>query len=307
MTIRLNWPSQAEKNLTSIEIYRKVGWNATLDVNNPGTPYATLAGTATEFIDAVENLTNNTIYKYWIGAVKGTERLIGAPVMQGFFLDTGPGPQTIKRGDWAAGYFGTVAKADFFDTPELKLILPAAQGAMFVYDPVAWHKFVFRGKIFYIPTSSHNRGTTFNTIYARGMAYGTDDTGRVIPSGQNAAVQDCKVSKAGRTYRIRLPRTIDDADSTSSQTHQNGEWMNTMARLYGGSLAFSNAGQGAFDTLATLSSGTSSNEEGAAMLTPLYTNATGYFAYPYNPMIVTTYNGLTTAVTVYFVFELVLP
>lgn len=41
--------------------------------------------------------------------------------MQGFYLDTGPGPQTLKIGDWKAGYFGTVKKEEFFSTPELRV------------------------------------------------------------------------------------------------------------------------------------------------------------------------------------------
>lgn len=70
MTIRLSWPSQASKGLTAIEIYRKEGWNATIDVYNPGTPHATLSGNAVEFVDNIDTLTKNTTYRYWVAAVK---------------------------------------------------------------------------------------------------------------------------------------------------------------------------------------------------------------------------------------------
>ncbi|HCJ9458870.1 TPA: hypothetical protein NV912_004710, partial [Escherichia coli] len=131
MTIRLSWPSQASKGLTAIEIYRKEGWNATIDVYNPGTPHATLSGNAVEFVDNIDTLTKNTTYRYWVAAVKDSERLIGNPITQGFYPDTGPGPQTILRGDWASGYFGTVPNTEFFNTAELKLMLTAQQGNMF--------------------------------------------------------------------------------------------------------------------------------------------------------------------------------
>lgn len=308
MTIRLHWPSQDSKGLTSIEIYRKVGWDATLDTNNPGTPVATLAGDATEYIEKVADLTPKTIYKYWIAAVKGTERLIGAPVMQGFYLDTGPGPQTLKMGDWKAGYFGTVKKEEFFSTPELKLLLPAGRNKFFMNDPAFWHKFVFKGRIIFIPGYQHGSGYAFSDIYTQGMAYGVDGNGTVVPSGQNATKQNATISKDGRTYRIRLPYYVDyDDTEVGSMKYGNGEWMNTYARLFRAAPS-DNAlgGRGCFANISPYGTSSATNSTGTALLVPLYTVNYAFYAYgnaPWNA----TWDTQTKPFTYFFVFELILP
>lgn len=307
MTIRLHWPSQASKGLTAIEIYRKVGWDATLDANNPGTPVATLAGTATEYVENVANLTPKTIYKYWIAAVKGTERLIGGPVTQAFYLDTGPGPQTILRGDWKSGYFGTVTKQDFFSTPELKMLLPTNQGNLFSYDPDFWYKFVYKGRIIFIPNTRHGYDR-FYTVYTAGMAYGADDAGKVIPKGYSPVKQDAKVSKDGRSYRIRLPYCLDyDTTVFTSYDSANGEWGNTWSRLYrGGPADMALAGRGTFDGLATLAGGSGANDVGSALMVPLYSVEYPYYSYANGPWNFST-TGIGTVASLYFVFELILP
>ncbi|AWN08863.1 putative virion structural protein [Salmonella phage SPAsTU] len=307
MTIRLSWPSQASKGLTAIEIYRKAGWNATLDVNNPGTPIATLSGTAVEFVDDIATLTKNTTYRYWVAGVKGTERLIGNPVTQGFFPDTGPGPQTLKRGDWACGYFGTLTNAEFFNRQELQLLLNSQQAGMFTADPATWHKFVFRGRILFFPATYHSNTNSVLMAYQRGMLYGTDDNGTIIPSGATATKQDCKVTKDGRAYRIRLPYAVPYDAAGSGQDYANGEWRNTFARLFPVSTTFSQAGIGSFDSLALLGSTTSVTDPGASAQAPVYSTGNYIYSYGYAPTSFNVVSGVNTAATLFFVFELVLP
>lgn len=308
MTIRLSWPSQADKALTGIEIYRKVGWNATLDIYNPGTPLATLAGTATEFVEDVANLTSKTIYKYWVAAVKGSERLFSQPITQGFYLDTGPGPQTIRRGDWSVGYFGTVTSADFFNTPEIKLLIPAARGNLFQYDTAMWYKFVYKGRIIFVPSTRHGSSYTFNDAYAQGMAYGTDDNGAIVPTGRTPIKQDARITKDGRTYRIRLPWVLDyDTVNGASGDYNNGEWRNTMGRMFGGASAnYPLQGIPQWDSLPFLGTTSSSTDAGAATGVPLYTVSNSLYAQGYSPMSVTV-GTPAAACTMFFVFELILP
>lgn len=307
MTIRLSWPSQASKGLTAIEIYRKEGWNATIDVYNPGTPHATLSGNAVEFVDDIDTLTKNTTYRYWVAAVKDSERLIGNPITQGFYPDTGPGPQTILRGDWASGYFGTVPNTEFFNTAELKLMLTAQQGNMLVYDPQEWHKFIFRGRIVFFPATMHSNTRTVQMAYQYGMMYGTDDVGSIVPQGATATKQDCKVTKDGRTYRIRLPYAVPYDAAVSGQDYNNGEWRNTMGRLYPVSPQFAALGLGAIDSLARQGATAQPNESGAAVLAPLWSNNIFAYAYGTVPMAVDKLSGVGVAVTIFFAFELVLP
>lgn len=307
MTIRLSWPSQASKGLTAIEIYRKEGWNATIDVYNPGTPHATLSGNAVEFVDDIDTLTKNTTYRYWVAAVKDSERLIGNPITQGFYPDTGPGPQTILRGDWASGYFGTVPNTEFFNTAELKLMLTAQQGNMFVYDPQEWHKFIFRERIVFFPATMHSKTNSVQMAYQYGMMYGTDDVGSIVPLGATATKQDCKVTKDGRTYRIRLPYAVPYDAVLSRQDYNNGEWRNTMGRLYPVDAQFAALGLGAIDSLARQGATAQPNESGAAVLAPLWSNNIFAYAYGTVPMGISNTAGVGNSATIFFAFELVLP
>lgn len=307
MTIRLSWPSQASKGLTAIEIYRKEGWNATIDVYNPGTPHATLSGSAVEFVDNIDTLTKNTTYRYWVAAVKDSERLIGNPITQGFYPDTGPGPQTILRGDWASGYFGTVPNTEFFNTAELKLMLTAQQGNMFTYDPQEWHKFIFRGRIVFFPATMHSKTNSVQMAYQYGMMYGTDDVGSIVPQGATATKQDCKVTKDGRTYRIRLPYAVPYDAVLSGQDYNNGEWRNTMGRLYPVDAQFAALGLGAIDSLARQGATAQPNESGAAVLAPLWSNNIFAYAYGTVPMVISNAAGVGNSATIFFAFELVLP
>lgn len=307
MTIRLSWSSQASKGLTAIEIYRKEGWNATIDVYNPGAPHATLSGNAVEFVDNIDTLTKNTTYRYWVAAVKDSERLIGNPITQGFYPDTGPGPQTILRGDWASGYFGTVPNTEFFNTAELKLMLTAQQGNMFVYDPQEWHKFIFRGRIVFFPATMHSKTNSVQMAYQYGMMYGTDDVGSIVPQGATATKQDCKVTKDGRTYRIRLPYAVPYDAVLSGQDYNNGEWRNTMGRLYPVDAQFAALGLGAIDSLARQGATAQPNESGAAVLAPLWSNNIFAYAYGTVPMVISNTAGVGNSATIFFAFELVLP
>lgn len=309
MTIRLSWASQASKNLTAIEIYRKVGYAATIDVNAPGTPYKTLSPTATEFIENVADVTEKTIYSYWVAGVKDTERLFGGRIVQGFFLDTGPGPQTILRGDWYCGYFGPVAAADFFTTAEIKALLPTNQAALFSNEPNTWHKFIYLGKIVFMPGTQHAQAI-FSNVYSRGMAYGTDDNGSIVPSGITATKQDARITKNGRTYRIRLPRG-DAYDNKLDVV--NGEWFSTMGRMFNNAndssktLDANGVGRGKFGALPLLGTGGTQSDLGAQCLMPMYATGTVFFAYGYRPDSWTTTSSINSNIGISFVFELILP
>lgn len=279
MTIRLSWPAQT--GLDAIEIYRKVGYAATLDPLAPGAPYKTLAGNKTEFIEAIEDLTEKTIYVYWIAAVKGSERLIGAPVMQGYYLDTGPGPQTLLRGDWAAGYFGAIPKEEFFTQKELLALVPKLSNVSLM-DVPTWHKFVFRGRIVFYPSTTNAYGAYYQ-FYTNGIAQGTSgEGGTITPSGYGATNQLTTVDKNGRRYSIRLPylATANNPASSSDAITRQGEWRNTMCRLIGNTTA---GALPKFSDLPALGSNTSSANPGSCMMAAMTTNSAAFYAYGTQP------------------------
>lgn len=311
MTIRLSWPSQASKALTAIEIYRKVGHSATLDVNNPGSPIATVSGTATEYVEPVANLTEKTVYTYWVAAVKDTERLFSAPIVQGFFLDTGPGPQKLLMGDWYAGYFGQVSTTEFASRDDImgpNSGLTATQQAQFNTSGMSgWYKFVFKGRILFYP----NRATGYRditAIYNAGMVYGTDDAGGTRPNGVAAVTQNAMFTKGGYKYRVRLPYYTDYANAGGTD-YDSGEWRNTMARMFGTTYNYSAFDQGKFSAQPSLSAGSSSSpsDSGSTAMAPLYTTTTTMHNVGYNPYSITYDTNTSFTWYAMFVFELVLP
>ncbi|QVW55795.1 hypothetical protein pEaSNUABM9_00214 [Erwinia phage pEa_SNUABM_9] len=312
MTIRLSWPSQASKALTGFEIYRKVGYDATIDVNNPGTPVATLPGTATEYVEPVANLTEKTMYSYWVASVKGTERVFGAKIVQAFYLDVGPGPQVPIRGDWYCGYFGVVSPDDFFNRAEIQAQLTTAQSALFQNNIVGWHKFIYKGRIVFFPTTQSGT-TTYLVIYGRGMAYGTDDNGIVVPSGSAAVAQNARVAKAGRQYRIRLPYATEYGSPGGNSAYDEGEWRNTMARLYLTGYNYTETidkqgrGQGKLDGLQVLGTNSNTTDAGTTAMVPLYATSTLFYNYSYNPVTIQTSNSLNSNVGYFLALELILP
>ncbi|QXO09595.1 hypothetical protein pEaSNUABM11_00171 [Erwinia phage pEa_SNUABM_11] len=311
MTIRVSWPSQADKALTSIEIYRKVGHSATIDVNNPGTPIATVAGTATQYVEDVANLTEKTVYTYWVAAVKGTERLFSAPIVQGFYLDTGPGPQKLLMGDWYAGYFGFVSTTDFASRDDIIGAsggLTAAQIAMFNASGfTGWYKFVFKGRILFFP----NKATGYNTIhqtYNAGLVYGVDGNGSIVPTSGVATAQNAMFTKNGYRYRVRLPY-YTDYDKTNGTDYDSGEWRNTMARMFATTYNFSTTDQGKFASQPILTTGSSGSpaDPGSSAMAPLYGTTTTMHNYGYNPTAITYDSNASYTWYMFFVFELVLP
>lgn len=230
MPITLNFAQRKPQALDNIEIYRKTPGNATIDVNAPGTPLATLPGDATSYEDnAVEN---NTTYRYWIAAVKDGERVFNTPTAQGFFLDTGPGPQKLLYGDWHAGYFGTVTPAELFTNTEMNGLVVN----MFSSAVGAWHKFIYKNRILFMSDNSIiNASPQF--IYNQGMMYGQDGNG-YVPGWATARNQRRTVTKNGYEYVVRLPYLFDYKFWTSyvgsgnTELYLDGEWFNTFARLY---------------------------------------------------------------------------
>lgn len=311
MTIQIKWPSQASKGLTSIELYRKVGWNATLDVVNPGTPYKVLDPSATSFTESLNDLTEKTMYSYWVAAVKGDERLIGAKIVQPFYLDTGPGAQAPIRGDWICGYFGRLTKDEFFNRQEVLAQLTATQQGVYQAEPQYWHKFVYRGKILFFP-ETHQGYASYASVYNAGLMSGDVELA-IIPNGSTKTPQNTRVQKDGRQYILRMPwgNTPGEANGWGPK----GEWFNTMGRMFGasGSNAADNlvaelgVSQPFWNDIPVLSNSSSNTDIGAVGLIPLYAGNGFYYAYPYRPMAFTSMTGVTTTMYMRYVFELVLP
>lgn len=299
MSIILNWKQQPGQTLDSIEIYRYVNPRQSVNPVAPGEPIVTLPGNTTTYEDKTTEAYKT--YQYRIVAVKGTEKVMGLPIVQGDFPMTGPGPQELIRGDWHRGYFGTLTNEEFIlNHVELNGLIGFTAWNQ---APTLFHKFVFKGRILFIPDTMTRSGTTWNDQYQQGLAWGTDDYG-YPPQGLSNVTQRRTFNKDGFEYVLRLPRLGDYNYSHSQYLNGSGylldgEWHNTYASLfrYSGTVR-------RFGDLPTRS-GTSVTDITSTLFANGYDRATPWYyraSYPDSP----TWVSQNTSATVFHVIELVL-
>ena len=234
MGITINWDDQSDQALDAIEVYRST---SSIDINNPGTPIATLAGTARSYEDTAVKVGNT--YYYCVAVKKGENRSFGAVQTQGYYANLGPGPQRLLRGDWVRGYFGEMSPVDWV-TPadvanKIKDALKSTVGITFATSTGSlWFKFIYKGKILFIPNLNLLNSSNWTTGYNAGFIFGTDDFGN-SPTGVPGAVnQRCVIEIAGLQYIARAIR-LSEKPTTQYLTDQldfnDSEWKSTYARL----------------------------------------------------------------------------
>ena len=210
MSIRLNWISPAQPG-DEVIIYRSS--DVILDNALPS-PFASLAGNATEYVDDTNLL--NVKYHYRVGFRKGTDVALSPNRVLAEYAELGIGPQTLRRGDYNVGYFGQCTPAELFDTVLLGSEVGMNVSNVLNAQPV-WNKFIHDGKIKYIP----NRVLSYSTIshdamYSLGLVYGRNDNGdpgAIAPVNQNKIV-----SRNGYSYRVKLLSTLDPGVDRSAGT-----------------------------------------------------------------------------------------
>lgn len=298
MPIILNFEQRQHQALDSIEVYRALGGNTPLDISNPGTPIATLAGNAVRYEDS--DVLNNTTYRYWLAAKKGEERVFNSPVAQGYFLDTGPGPQKLLYGDWHAGYFGVVSQEELFTHAELNSLLGGSMCNAFSN----WHKFIFKNHIVYYPDLATLYGTIAQ-FYNAGIQYGQDGSG-YIPSGGSSKNQRRILSKNGYEFVPRLPYVGDYATWTTPlannyQLFYDGEWFNTFARLYAFAGYYPRVGEKVVGT------GTSVTDTLFTAFAQMFNSSQNYYVTPNAPEAISYGSFTSTWCRAFLVLDLVLP
>lgn len=221
------------KDADSVVVYRS---ETPLDLGSLPEPLATLPGTATDFTDATAK--RNTAYYYRIAVQKGTDQAFTQNQLYGYYPDTGPGPQTLLRGNWKDGYFGTLTSAELFSSAELVAALgTSAQYISSSNSSPNWDKFILDGKILFFP-QQYLGTATWNNLYNGGLVYGTDDFGAPPPTTSTANLkvnQLTKVTKGDYTFIVRLPKA-DKAPTSQLVSFTNvkgdGEYFSLGARMH---------------------------------------------------------------------------
>ena len=235
MSIKLTWQND-NVGADAVNIYRA---SAAFDRSELPVALTTLAGNATEFVD--DTTTFNEVFFYRVGIVTGTEEAVGELKS---FLDlpyTGPGPQTILRGQpHLLGYYGSLRQDEFIFSGQLMLAvgldplrIHSLQDGI---DQQIWHKMVYKGKVLYIPeVAVAINGPSWEELYSKGLVYG-DDTVGLAPVGE-PRVQDARVTVKDATFAVRLFKGADtvfseDAPPSGAVPDDTSEFSEIMYRLH---------------------------------------------------------------------------
>lgn len=194
MGVKLSWTNRGTDPLDAIRIYRSTTKTGALTLID------TIAGDALAYED-MTNPPSNTVLWYSVATVKDGNETQSRRTPIGNFADTGPGPKTIKTGDWEYGYFGEVT-TDISSIPTFDDIVtaggPARVGGQ---NATIIRKWVIGGKIVYIPNAMYGYYNVANLIAAK----------FVKPFGGNAA-SIFTVDKGDYGFKIRVPRSSSILD-----------------------------------------------------------------------------------------------
>lgn len=236
MSIRINWVNP-NNQFDRIKIYRST---TKFTKNNPPEMLAEIPS-GTTYLDTTSVL--DTLYWYAIGVVSGVDESISVlnPAIQ--LSSYGPGPTELLRGNNEFGYFGTVTQEQLFTATEVQVGVGVTATTVGV---ITWEKFIYQGKILYLPSRALHTGLSWNALYGIGCVFGTDDTGLgahgLAPKNQRKII-----SKGDDDFIVRLPRFTTRQDgappvvggreiSTSDPSIYGSEWVQCMCVLYGASL-----------------------------------------------------------------------
>lgn len=160
----------------------------------------------------------NTVSHYCLVFVLTDGSLVKCPNQPtGYFPDgTGPGPSTISIGDWNVGYFGTLPVSDLYGADELRTALgtaalPGSGVGITNAKMTLWYKFVFEGKILFVPQGHLVTNTKWCDLYNKGLIFGIDGPGVVkVTTGVSGPVnQRVTLTKNENTYKVRTPKGLN--------------------------------------------------------------------------------------------------
>lgn len=195
MAITANW--NAVSGATGYKLYRKAG--SKIDLANLPADVVSVAADATSY--TYPTSVANTLYYLVVGAV-GADGVVtyGDQYMVGYYPDTGPGPQTLLRGDWTFGYFGEVAISDLVSQAEIYAAIYAKVGNA-ATSPVGssfttYHKCIVAGRIVFITDNGFsNASWSYNIAKSNGLAL----------SDYSYETNGVKIAKNGFEVVVRIP------------------------------------------------------------------------------------------------------
>lgn len=226
MTITINWITP--KKVDQVLLYRSTT-KYDPQVLPVEAPLATLGPEATSYID--NSALVNTYY-YYLLAYKSGDEIVYSPQSLTINMPyTGPGPQELLRGDWERGYFGEFSAPEMPNRAEITALVKGGGSA---YTEPTWLKFIYKGKILFIPKGNPTQSISWNMLYASGLIYGMDSFGPANrPTNVGDVNQRVIYSKGDHDYLVRTPRGGSSDDfSPPPSGHIRGEWAVLVSACY---------------------------------------------------------------------------
>ena len=222
---------------------------------------ATLPETATTYTDPSPPL--NTVSHYCLVFVLLDDSLVKCSSQpKGYFPNgTGPGPTELLIGDWDIGYFGALPVSSLYTADELRAAigtasLPGQVVGITNAKMTTWYKFVFEGKIIFVPQGHLVTNVKWVDLYNKGLVYGVDGPGVVnVTTGITGPVnQRVVLTKGGNTYKVRTPKGLNKSTGPLYPTAVasdlvGSEWDSILSNSFlVGQQVFNNAGSGKLNT-----------------------------------------------------------
>lgn len=222
---------------TVVNIHRSV--NSPVPTTDLGAPYATTAPSATSWTD--DNVENYNVYHYRIECSDGAYTSLSENQMVGYYPDTGPGANIVRRGDWTSGWLDELPVDQFITSADFNAWLTSIglTGMTFNSTVIAnWQKMVFNGKILMMPNVVVGQISWLN-LYHAGLVYGTNDNG--AHPAVNSLVETNQrrlITIKGYTYIVRTIRMVEGPYPNylgvpAAQNDMTSENNNTRVRLCG--------------------------------------------------------------------------
>lgn len=235
MPIKIDWIDH-RPDITEHRIYRS---ETTLNIGNLGSPLATVAGDVKTYTD--RTVKRGITYNYIVTSVApdGGEGM-SASYYIAYIPDTGPGPKTLKRGDWRFGYFGRLDMSELITVDELITVIGmTGVGAIpsTARTDNYWNKVVCNGKILFFPTNTMLTNVSFKQLYDNGLIYGQKSVPEIAPQiiATAGPLQPPKTIVIGQNlFTVRTPgsRANPLSTLTTNESMMGGELDQCMSPLY---------------------------------------------------------------------------
>lgn len=195
MALKLKWKNP-NKGATTIDIYR----SDTSQVDTT-TPLVTLSNGELEWVDMNAQFGKTYFYVWAVNTLN--DRVVSRPQKIEVSDRRGPGSNLLLQGNENYGYYGNVSSGDFINTGVILSALKTLSGIPSTVIFPTWYKFIRNGKVFFVPDMQMG-DVTWNSLYAAGAVYGTNDNGPVdTPQNVN---QLCTFELNGDLFKIRVPK-----------------------------------------------------------------------------------------------------